>query len=272
MRMDPTAARHALTDHPYYRYRGCAPDPDDPRVSAGDPSLHVDAWQAPDVDGGEDQQVRRDREAAAKAVCGRCPVMEACAAYGASVTAEGKLAERHAILGGATAVERTRALVEERQAAPVVAEPAPDHELRTPQKLAVLRAWAAYETPEDVARAAGMDVRTANWQRSILKTKLGLEKAATRAEVLEAAVARRLLRADAVVPSPGAGKRPALSSSPARPAVPESGACRRPGRRVHRRRVAIVAGQLSFDDALAPTPTAPVTALFSSKPVLEAAA
>jgi hypothetical protein len=198
------------------------------------------------------------------------------------------LAERHAILGGATAVERTRALVEERQAAPVVAAPAPDHELRTPQKLAVLRAWAAYEMPEDVARAAGMDVRTANWQRSILKTKLGLEKAATRAEVLEAAVARRLLRADAVVlepatasgagvgatavPSPGAGQRPVPSSSPARAAVPESQPCRRPGRRVHRRRVTTVAGQLSFDDALAPTPTAPVTALFSSKPVLEAAA
>lgn len=203
MRMDPKTAQNELTDHPYYRYRGCAPDPDDPRVAAGDPSLSVDAWQAPDVDGGEEQEARAVRVAAAKAVCGRCPVLAACAVFGASVTEDGKLAERHAILGAKTAVERTKALVEERQQVPVVVEPAPDEQLRTPQKLAVLRALAVYEAAVDVARAAGMDVRTANWQRARITTQLGLEKTATRAEVLEAAVARGLLAPDEVAdPAP----------------------------------------------------------------------
>lgn len=275
--MDPTAARNALTDHPYYRYRGCAPDPDDPRMSAGDPELGVDSWQAPDVDGGEEQQVQREREQAAKAVCARCPVQVACAAYGASVTADGKLAERHAILGGQTAVERTRALVKERQAVPVV--PAPVEQLQTEQKLAVLQALAVHSDAEDVARAAGTDVRTANWQRARLVTQLGLKKGAARREILDAAVARGLLRADAVALEPaggavpGSGQHPASPSSPAssaRASVPGPVSCHRAGRRVRGRRVATVTGQLSFDDALAPT--APVTALFSSAPVLEAAA
>lgn len=257
--MDPKIARDELTDHPYYRYRGCAPDLDDPRMSAGDPDLSVDAWQAPDVDGGEDQEQRAARVQAAKAVCGWCPVLAACAAFGASVTADGKLAERHSILGGLTAVERTKALVEERQAAPVVVEPAPDQELRTPQKLAVLQAWAAYEAPGDVARAAGMDLRTANWQRSILKTKLGLEKTASRAEVLEAAVSRGLLRAEEVA------ARAASSAEPG----PGASAGRRGARG---RRVKVVPGQLSFDDALEVPGPAPVTALFASAPVLGAAA
>ena len=45
-RLDPKTASELLTDHPYFRYRGCAPDPDMPGVAAGDPSLSVDAWQA----------------------------------------------------------------------------------------------------------------------------------------------------------------------------------------------------------------------------------
>lgn len=241
-RLDPKTARDELTDHPYYRYRGCAPDSDDPRVAAGDPSLSVDAWQAPDVDGGEEQEERTARVQAAKAVCGRCPVLAVCAVYGASVGEDGKLAERHAILGGRTAVERTKALVQERQAQPVVVEPAPDEQLRTGQKLAVLRALAVHELPEDVAAAAGVDVRTANWQRARLTTQLGLEKAATRAEVLEAAVARGLLRREEVaVPDPG-------------PAVVASGRLGRPGARggprgARGRRVAAVPGQLAFFDA-----------------------
>ncbi|MFG2276753.1 WhiB family transcriptional regulator [Streptomyces chartreusis] len=231
-RLDPKAANEALTDHPHYKYRGCAPDPDDPRLAAGDPSLSVDAWQAPDVDGGEDQEERAARVEAAKAVCRRCPVLEACAVFGASVTAEGKLAERHAILGGLTAVERTKALVQERQEAPLVVEPAPDHELRTAQKLAVLRALAAHEALEDVARAAGLDARTAAWQRARITTQLGLSKAASRAEVLAAAVARGLLRPDEV-------------AVPASAVVAVSG-----GRRGARgRRVASVPGQLSFFEA-----------------------
>lgn len=230
-RLDPKTAQQELTDHPYYRYRGCAPDPDNPQVSSADNSLSVDAWQAPDVDGGEEPEVRAERVRAAKAVCGRCPVLAVCAVYGASVTADGKLAERHAILGGMTALERTKALVEERQVQPVAVEPAPDEQLRTEQKLAVLRALAAHEGPEDVARAAGVDVRTANWQRARITTQLGLKKTATRRELLEAAVARGLLRAEEV--------------AAAAPAVVVPG-----GRRGARgRRVAAVPGQLSFFDA-----------------------
>lgn len=229
-RLDPKAANEALTDHPHYKYRGCAPDPDDPRLAAGDNSLSVDAWQAPDVDGGEDQEERAARVEAAKAVCGRCPVLAACAVFGAAVTAEGKLAERHAILGGLTAVERTKALVQERQVQPLVVEPAPDEQLRTEQKLAVLRALAVHEALEDVARAAGLDARTAAWQRARITTQLGLEKTASRAEVLEAAVSRGLLRADEV-------------AVPAPVVVPG-------GRRGARgRRVASVPGQLSFFEA-----------------------
>ena len=234
-RMDPMTAQRELTDHPHYRYRGCAPDPDDPRVAAGDNGLSVDAWQAPDVDGGEEQEARSARVRAAKAVCARCPVLAACAVFGAAVTVEGRLAERHSILGGRTAVERTKALVRERQAAQVVVEPAPVEQLRTEQKLAVLRALVRHESAEDVARAAGMDVRTAQWQRSRLVTQLGLPKSATRAQILEAAVGRGL-----------------LEEGEAADLVP-----------------VVSPVQLSFDDVLAP---AAVTALFPSTAVLEAAA
>lgn len=234
-RLSSYTARQNLMTHRLYRYRGCAPDVDNPALAAGNVELPVTVWEAPDVDGGEDQAARKAREAAAIEVCVDCPVMVQCMEFGASVNAAGKLAVPHGILGGMTALERHKALVRERQAEPVVAEPAPDQELRTPQKLAVFRAWAAYELPEDVARAAGMDLRTANWQRSILKTKLGLKKDATRMEVLQAAVARGLLSAGEVV--------------------------RHPGRPV----------QLSFDDALE-VPPAAVTDLFLAAPVLGAAA
>lgn len=239
-RLDPKTAQQELSDHPYYRYRGCAPDVDDPRVAAGDNSLLVGAWQAPDVDGGEEQEERNERVRAAKAVCGRCPVLVACAVFGASVTAEGKLAERHSILGGRTAVERTRVLVEERQRQRVVVEPAPDEQLMTEQKLAILRALVVCEAPEDVARVAGLDLRTANWQRARLVTQLGLPKSASRAEVLAAAVARGL-----VDPEAGGGVAGRVSAVPARPV------------------------QLTFDDVL---PGAPVAVLFPSETELGVAA
>ena len=84
--------------------------------------------------------MRRAREAAAIEVCVACPVMVQCLAFGASVNAAGKLAVPHGILGGMTALERHKALVQERQSAPVVVEPAPDQELRTVQKLEIGRA------------------------------------------------------------------------------------------------------------------------------------
>lgn len=192
-RLGSYTARQNLMTHPRYRYRGCAPDVDDPKVAAGDNGVPVTAWEAPDVDGGEAQDARRAREAAAIEVCVECPVMVQCLAFGASLSPSGKLAVPHGILGGMTALERHKAFVKERQVQPAPVQPAPDVQLKTEQKLAVLRAMAVHEEPEAVARAAGVDVRTAQWQRSRLTTQLGLPKSATRAQVLEAAVARGLL-------------------------------------------------------------------------------
>lgn len=272
-RLDSKTALRVWTEHPHYRYRGCAPDPDDPRVAAGDNSVSVDAWQAPTADGGETKEAREAREAAAVDVCVGCPVMVQCLAYGSSLTPDGRLAEPYAILGGLTALERTKALVEERQAEPVrvVPEPAPVEQLRTPQKLAVLEALARFDTPEDIAVAArealrrefgdtyAMDLRTAKWQLARLTTQLGLPKTAGRAEILEAAVGRGLL------------ERAVLPDVPPVPAAaPAAGRSRRrPGRRG--RRVTVLPGQLlAFDIADSPS-GAPATTLFPNAP-LEAAA
>ncbi|WND24148.1 WhiB family transcriptional regulator [Streptomyces violaceus] len=263
--MDAKTAHEELTEHPHYKYRGCASDPDDPRRAAGNPALSVDAWQSPDVDGGEEKEVREAREDAAREVCVECPVMVQCLAYGSSLTPSGKLAEPYAILGGMTALERHKALVEflkERQEAPVRVEPAPVEQLRTAQKLAVLAALARFEEPELIAAAARVDVRTAKWQISRLTTQLGLEKTATRVELLEAAVARGLLDRSVLAPVPAA--RPA--------AVPAASSPVPLGRRSRARRVPVVRGQLAFDFDDSPPRTRPVTSLFSSTPVLEAAA
>ncbi|MFE9812374.1 WhiB family transcriptional regulator [Streptomyces sp. NPDC005548] len=186
------AAREAWEDHPRFRYAGCLPDPVAPSRSAGDLSLPVGAHHAPDADGGESQPARRRREAAAIEVCLNCPVMVQCDAYANSITVDGKLAEPDGVWGGRTALERHRAFIGRRHE---VAAAVPDDAVRTPQKLAVLRALVAHRTPEAVAAAAGMDVRTANWQRSRLVTQLGLPAGASREVLLEAAVARGLLEA-----------------------------------------------------------------------------
>lgn len=260
--MDSVTAQRVLTDHPYYRYRGCAPDVDDPRMAAGDVSVPVDSWQAPDVDGGEEPGVRRAREAAAVEVCVGCPVMVQCLAYGSSLTPEGRLAEEHSILGGLTALERHRQFVEYKREREAVArpEPAPVAQLRTRQKLAVLRALARFEDAEEIADAAGMDVRTAKWQIARLTTQLGLEKTAGRAELLAAAVERGLLDRDEVPDVQAASPEPRVSCPPGR------------SRRRGGRRVIAVPGQLSFDDVFAPAASAAsVTTLFPTTP-LEAAA
>jgi hypothetical protein len=259
-------------------------------MAAGDPDVPVTSWEAPDTDGGEPQADRMARERAAIEVCVDCPVMVQCLAYGSSVTAEGRLAEPHAILGGMTAQERRRAFVKTRQE---LVRPVPDRQLRTPQKLAVLRALAAHTDPEEVAAAAGMDVRTANWQRSILVGKLGLARDATRSQLLAAAADRGLLDGvtvtddDGTVPavppptktSPDASttKRqpipiPAPAAAPA--IVPDLAfdAPRRPARPRHTRRGRFTAvnGQLSLDDLVS---TASVAHLPTTRTaVLEAAA
>jgi len=267
-------AHQDLVGHRHYRYRGCAPDPDQPTQAAGDLELSVHAWEAPDLDGGEDQALRHARERAAKAVCAGCPVVAECLAYGVSTDTDGRLAVPYGILGGATMLERHRMFISTRQAA------ADDARLRTAQKLAVLAALAAHTDPQMVAEAAGVDVRTANWQRSAVTTLLGLDKAtATRAELLSAAAERGLLDGVTVVdgqevpavPPPGTSTptqadlaRPApavptlAAATPRQPpydAAPERGTATlpRPTARIPRparARFTAITGQLSLDHAL----------------------
>jgi hypothetical protein len=187
----------AWTEHRHFKYRGCAPDVDDPRRAAGDPSLSLDAWVGDDRDGGESQQEREARYAAAKAVCGRCPVLAECDAFADTVTADGKLLEPVGVRGGRTALERHRRLIALRAregAAVVVPVPAPDRMLMTAQKQAVLAALAVcWEPAEVMERAELSDVRKANWQRSQLVRLLGLPKDASRMRLLEVARERGVL-------------------------------------------------------------------------------
>ncbi|MEV4975614.1 WhiB family transcriptional regulator [Streptomyces scopuliridis] len=213
---DPTTARQQLTDHKHYRYRGCAPDPDQPQQSAADPDVALDAWGPYTGDGAEPQRDRHARERAAMAICARCPVLAACRAYGNAVLVEGgveHLAEPEGILGGELALTRHRALIARRHAATTAtvstagasgsgtgADAAPSPKMRdltgarTPQKRALLRALARETDTELVAYRAGMDVRSANWHRSALTAMLGLDKErATRAQLLATAVEHGLL-------------------------------------------------------------------------------
>ena len=215
--MDSKALKQVWEEHPHFRYRGCAPDADVPGMAAGDPSLSLDAWHGEDRDGSEPQRDRLAREQAAVEVCLGCPVMVQCAAYANSVVVEdgkARLAEPDGIWGGELALERHRAFIRRRHE---IAVPAPARQMRTPQRLRVLEALAVHESPEAVAEAAGVDVRTANWQRSRLVTQLNLDKeSATRAELLEAAVERGLLDASVVVGDDG--RVPAVPPpSPSRP-------------------------------------------------------
>ncbi|MEV6165784.1 hypothetical protein AB0L71_28495 [Streptomyces sp. NPDC052052] len=201
----PLIARQALTDHPHYRYRGCAPDPDNPRAAAGDPDVSVDAWAPYTGDGAEPQKDRIAREKAAKRICGWCPVQLECRAYANTEIVEPgsggapdvvRLAEPEGVWGGQIALERHRALIARRASAPAVTEQALT-EARSPQKQAVLRALATELYESRVARRAGMDVRRTNWHRSALCSLLGLDKdTATRDELLLAAVHHGLLPAN----------------------------------------------------------------------------
>jgi hypothetical protein len=284
---DLTAAYQAFTGHRFYAYRGCAPDPDQPQRMAGNPDLPLGAHQAPDLDGGESQTVRRAREEAAIDVCIGCPVMVQCDTYANTVTADGKLAEPEGIWGGRRALERHRAFIQTRHE---VAAAAPDARFHTRQKQAILRALARHADPQAVAAAAGMDLRTANWQRSVLVTLLNLNKAtATRQQLLAAAVQRGLLDASSVVADDGTVPAVATTEAPQperpAPAAPTAAAARTehppvrdpdtphepvPVRSPRRDRFTAVAGQLTLDDAL--PGLAPVTTLHPHTTRLEAAA
>jgi hypothetical protein len=241
---------------------------------AGDPSLPVGAHHGPDAFLPEGQRERRAREERAVEVCLNCPVMVACDLYASSVGADGKLAEPEGVWGGRRALERRKALIAARHAVAA----APNRLFETAQKRAVLKALASFWEPYDVAAWAGVDVRTANWQRSKLVTLLGLPKDVSRMRALAVARERGLLAGIDVVADDGTvpAVPPATkTSAPAAPVDLEPAAvlkatpeCVSRGVRPRRRRVAAVSGQLSFDDALAP---APVTPLFPSRR-LEAAA
>ena len=189
----------AWLEHPHFRYRGCAPDPDNPLRMVGNPGLHVGAHHGPDAWSPEGQKARREREEAAIEVCLGCPVMVQCDAYASSVGADGKLAEPDGVWGGRRALERHRALIARR----VAAAPAADRRFQTVQKQAVLRALAGCWDPFAVAAVAGVTVRTANWQRSSLVRLLGLPKDVTRMRALAVARERGLLEGVDVVPDDG---------------------------------------------------------------------
>ncbi|MFG2540714.1 hypothetical protein ACGFU4_36290 [Streptomyces sp. NPDC048511] len=209
MSIDSIAARQHLVDDRHYKYRGCAPDPDNPRESAADPDVPVDAWGPYTDDGAEAQRDRLARERAAMAICGRCPVLALCRTYANTTAVDEQgvehLVEPEGILGGELALTRHRALIARRHAATVgdttaAAAPGPAvrsvDDARTPQKLAVLNALAVELYDERVARRAGMDVRTCNWHRSALCNLLGLDReTATRDELLLEAVRHGLLPA-----------------------------------------------------------------------------
>ena len=266
--------------HPHFKYRGCAPDVDNPMRMAGDPSLHVGAHHGPDAFLPEGQRERRAREDRAIEVCLSCPVMVACDLYASSVTGDGKLAEPDGVWGGRRSLERHKALIKARHAVAA----APNRRFETAQKRAVLAAlagcWEPFEVAEEASRLlvswgeGPMDVRTANWQRSSLVRLLGLPKDVSRMRALAVARERGLLEGvelvsdDGSVPAvPPPTKVPAGEPVPDVPPVLESVADL-PERRPRRSRVRVIPGQLSFfDDALAP-----VLPLHSTTRRLEAAA
>ncbi|MEU6979546.1 WhiB family transcriptional regulator [Streptomyces sp. NPDC046371] len=195
-----TDAYLALTENRHYHYRGCAPDPDKTAFSAADDELPLDAWGSSTVDGGLEQTERFAQQRRAIAICGRCPVRDACAAYANAELPGGGLAEPEGVWGGQTSLERHRALIDRRATQPVLAEPATalaklSKESRD-AKRRLLAALARETDDELVAYRAHMDVRTANWHRSALCTLLGLDKErATRQQLLDAARACGILPA-----------------------------------------------------------------------------
>lgn len=214
-RMSPQEAAYVeWTEHPRYKYRGCAPDVDEPRLAAGSPGLDgegrpvrvaLDAWLGPDVDGGESQQARTARVEAAREVCLGCPVMVQCDAY-AMVAPE----RADGLRGGRTGRER-EALVKARSRVRRVRVAVPVAQLRTPQKLAVLAALAVHVDEYQVAIETGLDVRKANWQRARLVSGLGLEPSASRMDLLGAAVKAGLVDGSLVVADDG--RVPAIPSA-----------------------------------------------------------
>lgn len=231
-------AWNALRGHRWYAYRGCAPS-ETVAGMAADEETPAGVWLTPDR---ESQPERLAREAAARTVCGRCPVVSACLAY-ALGTVEGGPFEREGMWGGLTATQRRQLLARRRawlawtpavvpgaagatdavDAVPagegvsagagrasaaagaatvvaLVAVPVVEAVASTWQRDTVLAALAAHTGQQDVADAAGMPLRTANWQRTRLVSLYRLDPCTTtRAELLAAAVAHGHLPAGTVI-------------------------------------------------------------------------
>lgn len=287
---DPKTARETLVDHRHYRYRGCAPDPDQKGMATagGRVGVALDVWGPYTGDGPEPQKTRIDREALAMAVCGRCPVLAACRIYANTTVVDEDgvehLVEPEGVMGGEKALARHHAFIKRRHAATTgtdaaVTEPAPVpvrnvEDARTPQKLAMLRALAVELYDERVARRAGMDVRTSNWHRSSLCNLLGLDReTATRDELLLEALRHGLLPAttrvvwDGLWPvaaaptTDGVRQRRIAPGIPAEVLTPQARSRRRATRRTGVLRRLLRPGALF-----------PATALLAPTPVLENAA
>ncbi|MFD7922581.1 WhiB family transcriptional regulator [Streptomyces sp. NPDC059740] len=210
--MTAATLHRQLTDHRHYAYRACAPDPDHPGRAQGDLTVPVNAWLPHTDDDTEAPSARHAREKRAAAVCAGCPVLDACRTYALAETPEGKLTEPEGVWGGLRPLERHRDLIARRTATPApggVTE-ASLAECRTPQKQALLRALARETDEELVAYRADMDVRTANWHRSILCGLLRLNKdTTTRSDLLAAARRYGVIPADARIRPEGRWPVPA---------------------------------------------------------------
>jgi WhiB family redox-sensing transcriptional regulator len=195
-----------LAAHRFYTYRGCAPHWDNPKVIAANETLELSAFHGPD--GGETQKERIAREAAALAVCGSCPLTEACREY--AIGDGPSLREPRGIWGATTAHNR-RTILAERLAAlqQTTPEPLPLVRLRTRQKQGVLAALAAHEDLAKQCAEAGLDARTVLWQISRLATLLRLPPGdRDRTHILAAAAAAGVLPDTA--PAPAAAPEVAL--------------------------------------------------------------
>lgn len=187
-------AYYSLTSNRFYAYRGCAPDPDQPTHAQGDLDVSINAWLPYTDDDGETPAARNARQAVAVAVCNTCPVLAQCRTYALSETDDGRLSEPEGVWGAMLPLARRTAKTPDQAAAAV--DERRLAECRTDQKQALLRSLAAHVDEELVAYGAGMDVRTANWHRSLLCGLLGLDKeTATRQELLDTARALGVLPA-----------------------------------------------------------------------------
>lgn len=184
MTTDRDRALSRLEAHRFYRYRACAPDPDNPAVCQGDTSVPVDIQYGPDD---ETQRARHARERIAKRLCGGCPLLTACQQYAIEH-------ERHGVWGGMSTAERAKAFRARQEPAAAEPQPEPLHRLLTGQRQVVLAALVVHGTEAALTAATGLDARTLRWQISRIASVFGLpEGRRDREHILAAAAAADVL-------------------------------------------------------------------------------